>query len=294
MFVVGLTGDVGAGKSTISGIWRDMGANVINSDEAAKRQWKRPDVIRLATGRWGPGVIRDGAPDYKWIAERAFSSREDNDFTNSIIHPLVKAEILRLVSAARGWVVVEIPLLFESGGLDCADMVIYVTADGGTRAARNSARGWDEGEIARRERFLMSSEEKAGMSDMLLRNDGDLSSWENLARDVGRLLLAVSAVYEMSVSCGSPENAEKIASALVGGRLAACVSITEEESVYRWNGEIHRDREWSLVCKTTEANVRKAAKCIRANHTYELPAITAAETSHSDFETLKWIVESCG
>jgi uncharacterized protein involved in tolerance to divalent cations len=140
----------------------------------------------------------------------------------------------------------------------------------------------------------MSSDEKAGMSDMVLRNDGDLSSWEDRGRDVGRLLLAVSAVYEISVSCGSWENADKIASTLVRECLAACVNIKEEESVYRWNGGIHRDREWSLVCKTTEARVRQAAKCIRANHTYELPAITATETSHSDFDTLKWIVESCG
>jgi dephospho-CoA kinase len=294
VFIVGLTGDVGAGKSTISKIWHDMGANVINSDETAKRQWERPDVIRLATGRWGPGIIRGGVTDYQWIAERAFSSREDNDFVNSLIHPLVNAEILRLISAMRGWIVAEIPLLFESGGLDCADMVVYVTANGEARDARRSARGWDGGEIARRERFLMSSDEKAGMSDMVLRNDGDLSSWEDLARGVGRLMLAVSAVYEMSVSCGSLENAEKIASALIGEGLAACVNIAEEYSVYRWKGEVRRDREWSLVCKTTEANVRKAAKCIRANHTYELPAITAAEMSHSDFDTLKWIVESCG
>jgi dephospho-CoA kinase len=293
MFVVGLTGDVGAGKSVLSQIWRGMGANVINSDEAAKRQWERPDVIRLATDRWGPGIIRDGIPDYRWIAERAFSSREENDFTNSLIHPHVKAEISRLVSAMRGLIVVEIPLLFESGSLNSADRIIYVTAPEEARAARNSSRGWDREEIARRERFLMDSGEKAGMSDTVLHNDGSLSSWEDRAREVGAMLLAVSAVYEISTSCGSMENAETIASSLVGGRLAACVNIGEEQSVYRWRDEIHRDHEWSLICKTTEANVRDAVKCIKANHTYELPAITATETSHSDFDTLKWIVESC-
>jgi dephospho-CoA kinase/uncharacterized protein involved in tolerance to divalent cations len=270
-----------------------MGANVINSDEAAKRQWERPDVIRLAVDRWGPDIIRDGAPDYRRIAERAFSSREDNDFTNSIIHPRAKAEISRLVSAARGLIVVEIPLLFESGGLSFADWIVYVTAHEEARIARSSARGWDREEIARRERFLMDSDEKAGMSDMVLRNDDSLSSWEDRARDVGTMLLAVSSVYEISTSCGSMEDAEKIASSLVHDRLAACVNIGEERSVYRWKEEIHRDREWSLACKTTEANVRPAIRCIRANHTYELPAITAKETSHSDFDTLKWIVESC-
>ncbi|MDR1884702.1 MAG: dephospho-CoA kinase, partial [Synergistaceae bacterium] len=58
MFIVALTGDVGAGKSTLSRIWRGMGANVINSDEVAKRQWNTPEAMLRASDRWGPDVAR--------------------------------------------------------------------------------------------------------------------------------------------------------------------------------------------------------------------------------------------
>jgi dephospho-CoA kinase/uncharacterized protein involved in tolerance to divalent cations len=270
-----------------------MGANVIDADAVAKDQWSRPEIQSAMTGRWGPEVLRDGAPDYAKIAERAFSNDEEYSFTNSLIHPAARAEIARRVSALRGWIVVEIPLFFESGGAQWADWVVYVTAPDEDRVRRNASRGWAGEEIARRERFLMASEKKQKMADRILRNDGDMASWEASALNLGKLLRAISGVCEVTTFCESAGEVDGIASELLRRKLAACVNISEAASRYVWRGEERRHPEWRLSCKTIEANIRTVRDCIRKNHSYELPAITATELCRSDFETLKWIADSC-
>ncbi|MDR1944409.1 MAG: dephospho-CoA kinase [Synergistaceae bacterium] len=290
-----ITGDVGAGKSTLAGIWASLGANVINADEIAKSQWSKPETLAAAVGRWGEGVVKDGAADFSAIARRAFGDEEEYRFMNSLIHPGAKADIRRLSASLRGLVVQEIPLLFETGGgHDWADYIVYVAASGDVKASRNAGRGWDESEVSRRERFMMDSGEKKKKSDLVLCNNGDMESWEGTARDLGLKLMAMSSVCEISTCCGSLEDAEKISSLLVEKHLAACVNISEVKSRYFWKGKVCWDSEWHLSCKTTELALKGAMALIRANHPYELPAITAAELFRSDYRTLEWIAVCCG
>ena len=294
MFVTALTGDVGAGKSTMSRIWRDMGANVVGADEVAKEQWMRPEVARIASDRWGDDIYRpDGRPNYAKIAERAFSNEAEHRFTNELIHPRTRVEITRRVNALRGWIVAEIPLFFEAGGHDWVDHIVFVTAARAARAARNAARNWDEREILRREKNLLSSGEKQKKSDLVLSNDGDLAAWGRRARELGAHFLRVAGVCELQTCCGSFEEAQKIASLLVKKRLAACVNIGEVKSIYRWQGKTEADAEWSLTCKTTQSARREAIACIKVNHPYDLPAITATELCHADYATLAWVAENC-
>lgn len=293
MFVVAVTGDVGAGKSTLVNVWRSMGAKIISADEVAKEQWYKPEVIAAMYTRWGDGVFTNGAPDFGKIAKMAFSNEEENRFTTNLIHPGTREEITKKVSSLRGWIVAEIPLLFESGLHDWIDYIVYVTAPKDLRSSRNAARGWRAGEVARRERFLLDSEKKQNLSDIVLRNEGDQGSWIARATELGRLFTKISTVCEMSVCCKSYEEAEKIAELLVEERLVACANMNEVKSRYYWQGAVHADSEWLLCCKTTGHALRRAIKCIKENHSYKLPAITVKNYVHSDFDTLKWIVDSC-
>jgi dephospho-CoA kinase len=294
MLTVAVTGDVGAGKSHLVNIWAALGAGVIDADAAAKAQWSKPDVMDSAVRRWGSGMLRDGEADFQEIARRAFSDEDEYRFMNSLIHPGTWADISRAAASLRGLVVLEIPLFFESGGVYWADYVVYVRAPDGERVQRNAVRGWNAEEIARRERFMISRDEKMGKSDIVLVNDSDINEWETRARELGLKLTAMASVHELAVCCASREDALKLSSKLVERRLAACVNISSVGSCYRWKGEICNEPEWLMSCKTTGRALRAAMEFIRANHPYELPAITAVELSRSDFRTLEWIVGCCG
>jgi dephospho-CoA kinase len=293
MLAAAVTGDVGAGKSTLARVWGTLGASVISADDVAKSQWSKREILEQAVSRWGDGILKNGAPYYSAIAQRAFENEEEYRFTNALVHPGTMSDIRRMTAPLRGLVVLEIPLLFESGGYDCADYVIYVTAPDDARVRRNSARGWDEGEIARRERFMSAREDKKKKSDLVLCNDGDTESWERVSLELGKMMLAMASVYELSAYCPSSADAERIAAVLLEKRLVACVNISETASRYLWKGETYRSREWRMSCKTTERALKRAFACIRENHPYELPSVTAAELFRSDPETLRWVVESC-
>ncbi|MDR3254441.1 MAG: dephospho-CoA kinase [Synergistaceae bacterium] len=294
MFAAAVTGDVGAGKSTLAAVSASLGATVISADAVAKSQWSKPDVLESAVRRWGSGAAPNGAADFAAIARAAFADDEEYRFMNALIHPGTAADINRLVRSSRGLVVVEIPLLFETAARDWVDYVIYVTAPLDARIRRNADRGWDAGEIARRERFMLGAAGKKKKSNVTLVNDMDMESWERAVRPFCERLFAMASAHEVSAYCCSFADAERISSLLVERRLASGANIVETNSRYRWEGAVNTSREWRLTCYTTERSLRAAMECIRENHPYELPAVTATELAHADPATLEWIVENCG
>jgi len=294
MFSVAITGEIGAGKSTLAKIWGDMGANICDLDSLAKNQWSRPEIKEAASSRWGEQVFPGGVPDYKKLAEYVYKDAPEYRFAMDLIHPGAIAEATRIFHNLGGWIVFEIPLLYETGWFDLIDCVICVTSADELRMARNSSRGWKENEIAVREKFLMGSPKKQAMSDIVLCNIGSLEAWETRARGLGALMLKMATVHEVSVFCKNRGEAGKIASALLDGRLAAGVNIANVEGMFRWKGEISDIWECRIRALTTERNLRRAMQAIRQNHSYELPVITAREVVRSDYQTLKWVVDNCG
>ena len=190
MSIIGLTGDVGAGKSTLCSVWRDMGATVLDADEVARSMWDRADVRAEAEARWGAGFFDE--PDKKtlWakIAAKIFNDKTEYKFASELIHARTGEELKRAAKSASGWVVVEIPLLYESGRYDWLDYVVYATAPFDKRVARNAKRNWDAKEISHREDKLLPSEEKAAKADFVLVNDGTEAEWKEKARELGEKL----------------------------------------------------------------------------------------------------------
>ena len=87
--------------------------------------------------------------------------------------------------------------------------------------------------------------------------------------------------------------ANKIATALVDKRLAACVNLLPAGvSIYRWKGKVHRDREFVLMIKTAAHLFNAVRDTIREIHTYELPEILALPVEVGDERVLQWISES--
>ena len=95
---------------------------------------------------------------------------------------------------------------------------------------------------------------------------------------------------EVQVTCGSQEEAERIADALIGERLAACVHLSPIESVYEWDGAVEHDREIALAAKTRIALLDDVIGAVRARHSYDLPAITVVPMGGCT-DYLAWIDE---
>ena len=293
MFSVAITGEIGSGKSTLAKIWDRMGANVIDLDAVAKNRWPRREIMEAATGRWGLDTYPGGKPDFKRLAACMFSSAEDYQFAVSLIHPGTMTEVSRMVHNLNGWVVLEIPLLFETGWFDLIDCVVCVTATDDLRAGCAAGRGWSEDEFSARESFMIESSKKQAMSDVVLRNTGSLEEWETRAREFGSLLRKMSAVRELSVFCKDKDEARAIMSALIGERLVAGANVKKIETMFHWRGEIVETSEYLVHSFTVERNLRNAMRRIREIHSYEVPVITAREIRRSDYPTLKWVVDNC-
>ena len=94
-------------------------------------------------------------------------------------------------------------------------------------------------------------------------------------------------------TAGSPEEARKIAHALVERRLAACVNIVPQiESIYRWQQKIETATEWLLLIKTQAESFERIRAAIKELHSYELPECVMLDVAAGSQEYLAWIAEN--
>ena len=93
------------------------------------------------------------------------------------------------------------------------------------------------------------------------------------------------------MTAANREEANQIAEILVGARLAACVQILPEiESVYRWQGEVQREKEILLLAKTTRSRFDELESKVRAMHSYETPEIIAVPVTDASAPYLEWLL----
>ncbi|HEY3717749.1 MAG TPA: dephospho-CoA kinase [Jatrophihabitantaceae bacterium] len=185
---VGLTGGLGAGKSTVSALLGEHGAVIIDADAIAREvvQGGTPGFAAVVE-RFGPDIVGpDGELDRAKLAEIVFADDAARDDLNRIIHPLVGERSMQLMASVPddAIVVYDVPLLVESGRADGFDVVVVVEADLATRLRRLETRGLPESQARARMAAQASDEQRRAVADELLHNDG---SREALAEDVGAL-----------------------------------------------------------------------------------------------------------
>ncbi len=144
MILLGLTGSIGMGKSTTSRMFADEGALVWDADAAVHRLYARGGAAVEPLGKAFPGVVVDGAVDRTRLAERLGRDEDAFKRLEAIVHPLAAQDRADDLAAARArgvrLAVLDIPLLFETGGDAFVDAVVVVTADPEVQAARVLAR----------------------------------------------------------------------------------------------------------------------------------------------------------
>lgn len=130
--VIGLTGPTGAGKSTVAAALKRLGCAVVDADQIAREIVGRGECLRRLKKAFGEDIAPEGNLDRQILARRAFSDSKSTALLNSITHPAVIAEAKKRIgelerSGCRA-VVLDAPLLFESGTQDLCSAVIAVVA----------------------------------------------------------------------------------------------------------------------------------------------------------------------
>ena len=142
MLILGLTGSIGMGKSTTSAMFRALGAPVHDADLAVHALYRGAAVAPVEAAF--PGVVRDGAIDRTLLGPRVLGDRDAMARLEAIVHPLVAAArdafLARARAAGARLAVLDIPLLFETGGDRLVDAVAVVTAPEAVQKARVLAR----------------------------------------------------------------------------------------------------------------------------------------------------------
>ncbi|MCD0165544.1 dephospho-CoA kinase [Deinococcus sp. 12RED42] len=174
---VGLTGSIGAGKSTVAALLRERGLTVLDADEQARLVTQDPDVLALLDVRF-PGVVAGGTLDRAALAAQVFGDPAALADLNAITHPRVRERMtaLEAQAAARGerTVVQDVPLLFEGSLHAQMDAVIVVDAPLPLRVRRVMDRsGLTEAEVLARDARQLPAEQKRQRATVVIDNSGD-------------------------------------------------------------------------------------------------------------------------
>ena len=189
MKVVGLTGSIGMGKSTTAALFAAEGVPVYDADAAVHALYGKGGAAVAPVGEAFPGVVRDGAIDREALSAQVLGRPEALKTLEAIVHPLVNATRAEFFGAAAekaaDLVVLDIPLLFETGGDKRVDAVVVVTAPAEVQRARVMERpGMTAEKLAAILARQTPDEEKRRRADFVIDTGHGLDSAREQVRQV--------------------------------------------------------------------------------------------------------------
>jgi dephospho-CoA kinase len=203
MLLIGLTGNVGSGKSTVAQLLSERGATIIDADVLARR------AVEVGTAayssiveRWGTSILAaDGLIDRAALRRIVFSEPQELEQLNTIVHPEVERMRAALVEQARQrgdrLVVCDVPLLFERRMTDAFDRIVLVDAPRPVRLERLvRERGLRETEAMGMIVAQMPAELKRARADFVIDNVGTLTQLDQRVTEVWAALLAAAEATE--------------------------------------------------------------------------------------------------
>jgi dephospho-CoA kinase len=194
--LVGLTGGIATGKSTVSELLRGLGCVIIDADVLAREvvQPGEPALAQVAA-EFGDVLRPDGTLDRPKVAAIVFADPVHRNRLEAILHPAIRDRFLtRLAQLERegfqGLVIFDAPVMIESGNYKNMDRLVVVVADDATQLARLMARdGMDAATARQRVASQMPLAEKAKLADYVIDNSGDRAATEARTREVHAALL---------------------------------------------------------------------------------------------------------
>jgi dephospho-CoA kinase len=194
MLVIGLTGSIAMGKSTVGGMLAAMGAPIFDSDAAVHAFYRSADARRVEAEF--PGVLRDGVIDRGRLAKYVLDDNVAMARLEAIVHPVVnaaRASFLREAAGRATRVVIDSPLLLETGAENSVDLVVVVSAPAAVQQARVLAR---PGMTLERCRAILARQmpdrEKRRRAHFVIDTGGLLTATQAQAKDLMRCTASIS------------------------------------------------------------------------------------------------------
>ena len=193
MKIIGLTGGIASGKSTVSRILAEHGFAIIDADKIAW-QLAGPDnfLWQAYYDRYGEKVLKDDRTlNRQAVADIVFQTPAEKQWMDSVAHPIIKAEVQRclakLIAAGRGLAFLDVPLLYEAGWDSMVDSVWVVYTSEANQVQRLCQRnGCSEEEALRRIGVQMSMEEKKRRADVVIDNNGSIAELQHIVHELFR------------------------------------------------------------------------------------------------------------
>ena len=178
MISVGLTGGFGTGKTTVLELFRKAGAKVLSSDAIVHDELEKNKTLQKKISKFfGPGIVCDGLVRRRRLAQKVFSCRDSLEKLNALVHPIVKKRIYSFFKKFRkrinSIVVVEVPLLFETGFNKFFDWTVVVAATPQIQKKRFLKKEqWSLEERKRRMQWQLPLVKKIVRCDFVIDNNG--------------------------------------------------------------------------------------------------------------------------
>ena len=190
MKIIGLTGGIGSGKTTVAQLFSELGVPIYIADTEAKKLMDSSKVIRRKlVALLGEDAYSGTKLNRKFVADKIFNDKFLLDAVNAVIHPKVAAHFKKWVSKQKAtYVIKEAAILFENGSYKDCDKVILVTAPKQMRINRVMARdNTSKAEIEQRMNHQWSDEKKLKLADIIIENI-DLKTTKNRVETIHNLL----------------------------------------------------------------------------------------------------------
>ncbi|MCX6964734.1 MAG: dephospho-CoA kinase [Verrucomicrobia bacterium] len=194
MAVIGVTGGIGSGKSTFSKMLADhLSARLFDADSAARELLESDPAVRekITAELFAEAYTPDGKPDRAAIRRLVFQDPAAKARLESILHPRIRERWTQLAAECRQNatpLVVEIPLLFETGAERFFDRIATVACSHETQLARTAARSLPRDEAESIIRSQIPLERKTTLAYFVVWNDGSLTNLENQASELAKIL----------------------------------------------------------------------------------------------------------
>lgn len=193
---IGLTGGIGSGKSTVAGMFSELGVPVLDLDRVGRKlTHSDTKCLQQLVAVFGEDILQpDGSLDRRALARRCFADAGETEKLNAVMHPLIRQEEDRWVNAQQtDYVIIEASVLIESGGAERMDAVIVVLADEELRLQRVLTRGDRSAEefraiVARQ----CGDGERRQVADYVIENSGGLIQLREGVHTVHQLLLSIT------------------------------------------------------------------------------------------------------
>ncbi len=188
--LIGLTGGIGSGKTTVAKMFAAKGIPVYIADEEAKKLMNKTEIIQAIANKFGKEIINNGKINRTLLAEKVFNNKEKLNALNQIVHPAVKEDFKSWLKQHQEFpfVMKETAILFETGGNKDCDLVITVVAPLSERISRIIKRdNSTEQSIHDRIKNQLDDDFKIMHSDFVIQNNA-FESTENQVDEIVKAL----------------------------------------------------------------------------------------------------------